>query len=249
MSLRNATPSVRAFATSVLCVLGLGYALSLVYLFTGHVNHFMQEGHSAVDAIEFTYHGLPTAKPRLLVSLEGSMSATISAGEYDLIKQWIDDGATEETYPERVGPIIEKNCTSCHSEGGYFPKLETFADVQPLTAPDKGMDVTKLARMTHVHLLGIPLLFYILGALFVRTRWNEKLKAALVVLPFLGVLMDIAHWWITKADKNAAIGVLIGGAVMSAGFAVQWLMTMADVWLPYHGRRDEKEESAGPLLD
>lgn len=247
MSLRTTPLSVRVFGTSVLLVLGLGYLLAMVYLFTGHVSHFMKEGHSAVEAIEYTYHGLPTAKPRLLVALEGSMSATISAGEYDLIQQWIEAGASEETYPEKVGPIIEKNCISCHSEGGYFPVLEGFADVHPLTAADQGMDVTKLARMTHVHLLGIPLLFYILGALFVRTRWNEKLKALIVIVPFLGILMDIAHWWITKADKSAAIGVLIGGSVMSAGFALQWFMTIADIWLPHRGPAEER--GSGVVVD
>ena len=67
------------------------------------------------------------------------------------------------------------------------------------------------------------------------------LKAILVVLPFVGILMDIAHWWITKADKNAAIGVLLGGTVMGVGFALQWFLTMADVWLPYRGGKAAEE--------
>jgi len=242
MTLRTAAFSVRVFATSVLVVLGLGFVLALVYLFTGHVQHFMAEGHTAVQAVEYTYHGLPTDEPRLLVSLRGTMAATVSATEFDQIRSWIDEGATEASYPEIVGPIIEKNCFSCHSKDGYYPPLEGFADVKPLTAPDSGMDFKKLARMTHVHLLGIPLIFYILGALFVRTRFNEKLKAAIVVLPFLGILVDITHWWLTKQTPNAAIGVVLGGALMSLGFGLQWLMTFHDVWFP-HKQGDDAEPS------
>lgn len=243
MSLRQASLSRRVFSTSVLIVLGLGYVLALIYLFTGHVRHFMSEGHSPVEAIEFTYHGLPSAQPRLLVSLQGTMASTISAHEYDQISAWIDGGATEADYATSVEPIISKNCMSCHHADGYFPTLETYEDLKPLTEPDTGMDVTKLARMTHVHLLGIPLLFYILGALFIRTRWNEVLKSFIVVLPFVGILMDIAHWWITKTDKNAAVGVLLGGALMSLGFALQWLMIFVDLWAPVRAPKSEARAS------
>ena len=251
MTLKHTTLSVRVFGTSVLMVLGLGYLLAMVYLFTGHVRHFMQDGARVVEAIEYTYHGHPSAESRLIVSLRGSMAATVSAAEFDAIEAWIDEGAQEATYPDQVGPIVEESCVSCHDQDGYFPVLESFADVQPLTEQDGGMDVTKLARMTHVHLLGIPLLFYILGALFVRTRWNEPLKAVIVVLPFVGILTDIAHWWLTKADKTAAMGVVIGGALMSLGFTLQWFMTMGDIWLPYRGPDvpGEPNEPGEPEVD
>ena len=230
MTLKTARFSVRIFGTMVLLVLGLGYLLAMVYLFSGHIKHFVSEGATVVEAVEYTYHGLPTEEPRLLVSLRGSMASTVSAPEFDSIRAWINDGALEATYPDRVGPIIEKNCVSCHRSGEYYPQLEGYADLLPLTSPDKGMDVAKLARMTHVHLLGIPLLFYIIGALFVRTRFNEKLKAGIVVLPFVGILIDILSWWLTKANDQAAIGVIVGGSLMSLGFTLQWFMTMFDIW-------------------
>ena len=103
-----------------------------------------------------------------------------------------------------------------------------------------------LARMTHVHVFGIPLLFYILGALFVRTRYSERVKAVIVVLPFIGVFLDIGHWWLTKASPGFAFGVVIFGALMSTGFWLQWSMTLWDTWA---SAPDGDNRDPMPLVD
>lgn len=102
----------------------------------------------------------------------------------------------------------------------------------PLAQYDTGVAIKSLARMSHVHLLGIPLLFFMMGSLFVRTRYREGLKAFLLVLPFFGVVWDVAHWWITKRYESAALGIIIGGAMMGIGFAGQWILTAMALWLP-----------------
>lgn len=243
MSLRTAPLSVRVFATSILATLGLGYLLAMVYLYATKVRPHQLQGHGLIQGVEYSYHGKP-AESRLISSLKGSMAATITPEEFDAISAWVSDGAPEETYGDVVGPIVENNCASCHDEGGYFPVITSFENVEPLTKADSGVDLKKLARMTHVHLLGIPLIFYILGALFVRTRYPEKLKAWLVVLPFVAIIWDIAHWWITKANPSAALGIILGGALMGVGFAAQWGMSLWDVWAPL---RDD--DSDAPVID
>jgi hypothetical protein len=231
MTIRTAPLSHRVFATSVLLTLGLGYALALVYLFAREVRPQRKQGHGLVQGVAYTYHG-GSAEPKLLVSLKGSMSGFVTPDEFRVISQWVGAGATEEDYNAAVGTIIENNCASCHNEDGYSPPLTSYAQVKPLAESDTGMDIGKLARSTHVHLLGIPLLFYILGHLFVRTRYREGLKAILVVLPFVGVIWDISHWWLTKLDPSQATGVIVGGTLMSLGFGAQWSMTLWDVWGP-----------------
>ena len=229
MSLRNATLSVRVFATSILFTLGIGFLLALVYLYAKEVRPHQIQGHGMVEGIAYNYHGIPS-EPRLIASLQGSMASTVTEAEFAVFQGWTDAGGTEEAYLGPVEALVGSNCTPCHDEGGYFPKLVTYEDVAPLAQPDSGVDVKRLARMTHVHLLAIPLLFYILGALFVRTRYQEKLKAVLVAGPFVGITWDIGHWWITKLNPDAAAGVVLGGVLMSLGFAFQWFMTFYDVW-------------------
>jgi len=229
VTLRNATLSVRVFATSILFTLGIGFVLSLVYLYTQKVHPHKLQGHGVVEGIAYTYHGIPS-EPRLIASLQGSMASTINDADFEIFKAWTDAGGTEEAYAGTVESLVQAKCTSCHDEGGYFPRLETYEDIAPLASPDSGVDVKRLAQTTHVHLLGMPLLFYILGALFVRTRHPEKVKAILVAVPFVAIVWDIAHWWITKLNPEGAAGIVFGGALMSLGFALQWFLTFYDVW-------------------
>lgn len=232
MTLRTAPASHRAFATSLLLVLGLGYLLAQVYLFTKEVKPMLDQGHGLVEGVGYTYNGVPSAEPRILVSLRGSMASTVTAAEFDAIKKWVADGATEETYVGPVSAIIENNCASCHGASGYPPVVTNYQDTLALTAPDSGVDIKKLARMTHIHLLGIPILFFMIGSLFIKTRYPERVKVVIVLLPFIGVVADIAHWWLTKMHPSAAVGIIVGGVIMGAGFGLQWVLTMWDVWMP-----------------
>ncbi len=244
MSLRNSPASHRVFATSVLLVLGLGYLLAQVYLYTKEVKPMMDKGHSLVDGVAYTYNGVPTAEPRILVTLRGSMASTVSPKEFSSIQEWIAEGATPEGYEGAVANVIERSCASCHGESGYPPEITGYEDTLPLTEPDSGVDIAKLARMTHIHLLGIPMLMFMIGSLFIRTRFNEGFKIFVVVLPFLGMVWDVAHWWITKVEPSAAMGIIVGGILMGSGFGLQWVMTMWDIWIPL--RKPKQPASTAP---
>jgi len=223
---------MRVFATTLLLTLGIGYGLSLVYLYVKEVKPQRLAGHGLVQGVAYNYHGIEQ-QAALLTALEGSMGNFVDPDEFRAIDRWVGTGATESVYREDIEPILQENCVSCHYPGGYYPSLTSFAEVSKLTdMGGGGKDAIRLARTTHVHVLGIPLLFYILGALFVGTRFDERLKSAIVVVPFLGIALDISHWWLTWQNPSHAVGVVIGGMVMSLGFAVMWLMTLYDVWAP-----------------
>lgn len=242
-SLRAAPLSQRVFATAILVTLGLGFALSLVYLWAREIRPHRQQGRKVLEGVVYNYHGAPEM-PRLVAALRGSMAPFVNAEELAAIEGWAEAGASEADYDATIAPILARKCASCHAAGKYPPTLVTYEQAHALAAADRGIDLPKLARMTHVHLLGIPLLFYILGALFVRTRFPEGLKAVLVVVPFVAVLWDISHWWLTRRDPSQAIGVVVGGALMSAGFAAQWCMTLWDVWWPLGGRAGARDGEA-----
>lgn len=238
-SLRLAPLSRRVLTATLLATFGLGYLLALIYMYAQEVRPHRLEGHGLVQSVANTFHGIPSESP-LLVSLRGSMSSTVSAEELAEIVKWVDAGAPEATFAEKVGPIMESNCVSCHSpDGGYFPPLTTYAEVAEFAKAGGGISVQKLARQTHVHLLGIPMLLFIMSWMFVQTRFSEKLKSGLVILPFLGVVWDVAHWWITKLNPDAAAGIVFGGILMNLGFAAQWFMTAFDVFAPFKGKDRE----------
>jgi len=222
---------MRVFATTLLLTLGVGYALALIYMYVKAVKPHRVAGHGLVQGVAYNYHGIEDQAP-LLTALEGSMGNFVDPDALRAIDRWVGTGATEAVYREEIAPILEENCVSCHAEGKYDPPLTSFEEVSKLTQTGSGIDVVKLARTTHVHVLGIPLLFYILGALFVRTRFGEGLKSVIVVVPFVGITLDISHWWLTRQDPSHAAGIVIGGMLMSLGFGLMWLMTFYDVWVP-----------------
>lgn len=222
---------MRVFATTLLLTLGVGYALAQVYLYVKSVKPHRVAGHGLVQGVAYNYHGIEDQAP-LLTALEGSMGNFVDPDELRAIDRWVGTGATREVYRDEIAAILEENCVSCHTEGSYDPPLTSFEEVSKLTHVGDGIDVVKLARTTHVHVLGIPLLFYILGALFVRTRFGEGLKSVIIVVPFAGIALDISHWWLTRQDPSHAVGIVIGGMLMSLGFTIMWLMTFYDVWMP-----------------
>jgi len=229
LSLRLAPLSHRVLHGTLLLTFGLGYLLALIYLYAQEVRPHRLEGHGIVQSVANTYHGIPNESP-LLSSLRGSMASTVTPEEFETIRVWLEGGATEAGYAGPVADIIENNCKACHeTDGGYFPPLTGYADVSEFAKSGMGISVKKLARQTHVHLLGIPMLLFIMSWMFVQTRFDERWKAALVVLPFFGVVWDVAHWWITKLNPDAAAGVIFGGILMNLGFAAQWFMTAYDL--------------------
>lgn len=230
-SLRNAVLSHRVFASVVLLSLGLGYAMSLVYLYAREIKPHQDMGHGLVQGIAHNYHGI-RSEPRLIASLRAGMRDFIVPDESRAISQWIATGGSEEVYATTVQPIIEEKCLSCHDQDGYPPILSDFSDVKLLIEVDTGMNVLALARVTHVHLLAIPLFFCILGALFIRTRFPEVVKSLVVVVPFVGIFADISGWWLTHYNPVGAWSVVLGGTLMSLGFGLMWIMTAYDIVTP-----------------
>jgi len=232
VSLRLAPLSRRVFSATLLATFGIGYLMALVYMYAQEVRPHQLQGHGLVQSVANTYHGIPSDSP-LVASLRGSMASTVTTEELTAIVEWVEAGFPEAAYTETVGAIIESKCASCHdAEGSFFPPLTTYAEVAEFAKPGGGISVQKLARQTHVHLLGIPMLLFIMASMFIQTRFSEKLKSGLIILPFIGVLWDVAHWWITKLNPDAAAGVIFGGILMNLGFAAQWFMTAWDIFAP-----------------
>ena len=224
------TLSERVFASSVLIVLGIGFFLAFVYLYASEIQPHHQKGQDLIKGVATTYYGDRTTN-RLESVLHGKMAENVSREELATIHKWIQDGATQEGFA-KVAPIVTENCASCHDVAGDPPQITNYPQLHALVQYDTGVEIKSLARMSHVHLLGIPLLFFMLSSFFVRTQYREGLKAALVVLPFFGVLFDITHWWLTKRYESAALGIVLGGTMMGVGFAGQWFLTAMELWLP-----------------
>ena len=90
----------------------------------------------------------------------------------------------------------------------------------------------QLARVSHIHLFGISMMFVLTGAIFSLSATPIWFRVTVVVIPYLAIIMDIGSWWATKYyDPVFAFIVLIGGAFMGLAMACQILVSLWDMWI------------------
>jgi hypothetical protein len=232
ISLRHLPVTLRALFSCFLAVIGIGYLTALSYLFLVDVEPHQQVGQGLAEGISAKYHG-STGGTRLEAALLGTMADRISKQERDQVLQWIHDGATADGY-ERISPILASNCSPCHSSQSGLPisALTSFADVQKLTKTDTGLSLLQLARVSHIHLFGITIMFVLTGAIFSLSETPVWFRVCVLVAPYLAIVMDIGSWWATKYyDPIFAYVVLIGGGVMGLAMACQILVSLWDMWI------------------
>jgi hypothetical protein len=232
ISLSALPVTLRTLFSSFLIIIGIGYLTALSYLFLVDVEPHQKMGQGVVEGISTKYHG-SLKGTRLEAALMGSMADKLSSSERDQVLQWIHAGATPGDYP-KVEPILTKNCGACHGAQSGLPisRLTSYEDVEKVAKTDTGSSLLQLARVSHIHLFGISIIFLLTGAIFSLSETPIWFRVIIVVIPYLAILMDIGSWWATKYfDPVFAYVVLMGGAFMGAAMACQILVSLWDMWI------------------
>ena len=88
-------------------------------------------------------------------------------------------------------------------------------------------------RWTHIHLFGMNMIFIFMGAITLFLDLTAKTRAWLIVLPFVGVLVDIAAIWLKGYISPAFFWLHIpGGALFGAIFVYVSLRALWEMWRP-----------------
>lgn len=229
--------------SGALCVLGLGYAFAMIYVFA---NHHGRDGEDmlTVDDIVIAYSGSKSGTV-LESALKGPMSNMLSAEENTKIVNWVQSGITEESYESTYKKIFDKRCITCHNKRNpHLPHLEDFEGIQHAAEEDTGVDLFTLVRVSHIHLFGLTFIFFIVGSIFshayIRHEW---VKLSLIGVPFVAIFLDISAWYITKVFEPFAWVVIISGAAMGTCFGVMFFISMYQMWLyklPSDAQKEDK---------
>ena len=232
MYLRQLPLTFRALFTSFLILIGIGYLMALSYLFLVAVEPHQKMGMGLIAGIDMKYHGSPDST-RLEAALRGPMAGRIDPADRDRVLAWVHDGAPESGYAS-VKPIFAQHCVTCHNprSGLPVPPLNSFQAIQKVTQADTGPSIAELARVSHVHLFGISIIFLLTGIIFALSETTLWLRITIVVIPYLSILADIGSWWLTKLDAAFGIVVVISGVVMGLALACQILISLWEMWLP-----------------
>src|SRR5262245_63944248 len=215
MSLRDLPVTLRALFSSFLIVIGIGYLMALSYLFLVDIEPHHQEGQGPVEGISEKYHG-STSGTRLEAALKGTMADKLTTEERDQVFQWIRVGATADGYA-KIEPILTQKCGICHSARSGLPisPLTSFEDVQKVTKTDTGLSLLQLAKVSHIHLFGISIMFVLTGAIFSLSATPVWFRVVVLVVPYVAIIMDIGYWCATKYYYAVFVYiVLVCGALL-----------------------------------
>lgn len=223
--------STRMVYTMTLLVLGTGYMFAMLQVFFSHAGLDGNAKNISAEDIRVAYHG-SESDTRLETALKGPMSEMLPAEERAEIFKWVKDGAANEGFEASVKPILDSRCLACHDGSNpHQPKLTSFEEVSKLVAKDEGATIPTLVRVSHIHLFGITFIFFIVSSIFthayMRPLW---LKCVVIVLPFLTILTDIFSWYLTKYFPGFAWFIIGSGALMGISFAIQWVVSMWQMW-------------------
>lgn len=240
--------SQRLTFTLTLLVLGLGYLFAMLHVFSSHAGRDGDPGLSVTDLI-IAYSGSP-GDTRLEAALKGPMQNMLSGEERNTIIAWVRSETGEAGYRSEVEPIIEARCLTCHEGSNpHIPTLASYQDVAKLVERDTGMDIFTLVRVSHIHLFGLTFIFFLTSLIFshafLRPLW---FKCVVIAVPFVGIILDVASWYLTKVHPAFAWVVMGSGALMALSFAIQWAVSIWQMWF-YRLPRDLVEaQGALPIV-
>ncbi len=61
----------------------------------------------------------------------------------------------------------------------------------------------------------------------VQPRW---FKCAVIATPFVAIILDVSAWYLTKVYVAFAWVVMISGVFMGLAFALQWTISLYQIW-------------------
>lgn len=223
--------SLRCLYTAVLCILGMGYLMGIVYLWHSYAAKDGNPNSLSYEDVVIAYSGTGKGS-RLEAGLRGSMSVMLPKEEADVILKWLAEGTERAQFEPTIRPIVDKRCLVCHDGSNpNLPNLSGFDNVMKVTEADTGTGVFTLVRVSHIHLFGLTFVFFLVGLIFshayVRPVW---FKAAVMVLPFVALVLDVSSWYFTKLYHPFGYVVIAGGGLLALSFTFMWVVSIWQMW-------------------
>jgi hypothetical protein len=236
---------VRIGLSALVLVLLGGLLASSAHLVEHHENRDEREGMSLDDVVGH-YHGIQTQAP-LRVALERGHPETLGDTQRQVLLDWLAGDRISEDYDsldlgdDAPVEILDSACLSCHSanasEGdgiGSILPLEYFDEVKKQAFSREVSPVNEqiLLASMHTHSLGMGTLSLLLVALAIFTRFPARLIGLLSAGCGLGLMVDLAGWFLSRANADLVFMIVGGGAVWMISCALLGLLALAELWLP-----------------
>ncbi len=216
-----------------LIVLGMVYLTAMVNLYLTYSVTDGEPGLTVSD-LRRTFYG-SRDNTKLAAKIHGgSMEQFLpKVGDKEKVLSWIQDGASRDGFEKVVQPIVAGNCVRCHNPEGLqrFAPLTSFEEVMVVTQIDRGEPVSLWARVAHTHLQSIGLIFLVLGTVFSFTSLPANVKTAVVVSPFLALVVDFGARFLARYFPVTVYLMLASGAAIGILFGAMVMVPLYEMWL------------------
>ncbi len=236
---KDISVSERILNTVFLLTIGLGYLAALANMYYTHQGLDGKAGLSVEDVV-ISYHG-SNSQTRLGTAINGIMEPNLKyKSDKDVILQWIQHGADESEYNEKIAPILDRDCILCHTPriNPSLPDLTHYVTVSEV-AHTGGATIPALVRVSHIHLFGIAFILFFIGKIFLLCDINVYVKRVAVVIPFAAMLVDVVSWFITKSTPSFGYVVVFSGALMGLSMGLQILLSIYQMWFYFKEKPDD----------
>jgi len=244
LSIRSLPYLFRLGIASLIVTLLGGYIVSGLHLRWHYDNRDETPGLTMNDIIG-AYHGVQTPSP-LISALETGHPGTISDFERTTLLDWLRGDRVSQDYDnldlgeEAPSEIIAVSCLDCHSRSASgsdaYPdvSLEYWDDIQKLAVSKDiqpaGTDI--VATSQHVHAPMMAIVMLVLGLLGAMTRFSNRIIGLVIFITGMGLLVDMAGWWITREIAGFAFAIVIGGGLYAVGTMLIGCLVILDCVLP-----------------
>lgn len=233
ITLNEFPTTLKVVLSMTLIVLGVGYLIALANLYLTYNLTDGEPGLSVHDLRRAFYGNRDNTK--LAAKIDGgSMEQFLNTrGDKEKVLSWIQDGAEREGYEKAVRPILQQNCVRCHNPQGLnrFAPLTSYEEVMTVAQIDRGEPPSLWARVAHTHVQSIGLIFLVLGGVFSFTSIKEKLKIAILVLPFVALLVDFGCRFLARFFPGIVHLMMLSGALIGAMFGLMILVPLYEMWI------------------
>ena len=229
--------------------IGCFTALILTFALLAQRNLWEQAGGGSLPTPQRVlerYHGVPGSS-RLHLVLDPSLpedddmamypylgsSEETRAAARTKVLAWVERGAPESEW-DTVSPIFtgEETCGQCHTvdgSAGSYP-FERYEDVVPVAKMDGGMALGPLLISAHNHMYAFAVLALLLSLGLCASRWTGLPRTLLILAAFVGPLLDIGGWFLTRAfGEPFHWFVMVGGGMFGGATGLMALIILLDV--------------------
>lgn len=135
--------------------------------------------------------------------------------------------------PAEVSPQSDPGRELAEIQRGSLAAEHAIPQIdKEMTEPDRERFLWMM-KWTHIHLFGMNMIFMLLGLITIMLDLSREARTLLVVLPFVGVFIDVSVMWLKAYVSPVFFWLhLPGGGLFAGIFVFVLVRALAEMWWP-----------------